>query len=127
MIVRSAGDVAAAGNFVDGGDWTSARYLTRADGLLFSLNDTRVRAGTSNVYEYRNHVEACLCIEGTGTVEALDGGAVHELRPGVLYALDRHDRHCVTATTDMRLVCVFTPALEGREVHDAGGAYATAP
>jgi L-ectoine synthase len=123
MIVRSAEQVEQAGHFVDGGDWSSARYLTRSDGLLFSLNDTRVKAGTTNVYEYANHVEACLCIEGTGTVEALATGVLHDLGPGVLYCLDRHDRHRVTAHTDMRLICVFTPALEGTERHDARGAY----
>jgi L-ectoine synthase len=124
VIVRSAEEVAAAGHFVDGGDWTSARYLTRADRVPYSLNDTRVKAGTTNVYEYANHVEACLCIEGTGTVEALATGEVRELRPGVMYCLDRHDRHRVVAQTDLRLICVFTPALEGTEKHDASGAYA---
>lgn len=123
MIVRTAEEVAERGNFVDGGDWTSARYLTQSDGLAFSLNDTRIRAGSSNIYAYANHIEACLCIEGRGEVEALDSGAVKPIFPGVLYALDKHDRHRITAITDLRLICVFTPALEGKERHDATGAY----
>jgi L-ectoine synthase len=126
MIVRSAADVAEAGHFVEGGDWTSARYLTKLDGLKFTITDTRVRAGTSNVYEYANHIEACLCIEGTGTVEALASRETRHIGPGVLYCLDKHDRHRLTATTDMRLICVFTPALEGTETHDEGGAYGVA-
>lgn len=123
MIVRTAADVAKAGHFVDGGDWTSARYLTKRDGLPFTLTDTRVQAGTSNVYEYAHHVEACLCLEGAGTVEVLATGMVHDLAPGTLYCLDQHDRHRITAITDIRFVCVFTPALAGNETHDAGGAY----
>lgn len=124
MIVRSARDVEAVEHFVDTGPWSSARYLTRADGLGFSLNDTRVRAGSSQVYEYSNHIEACLCIEGEAMIEVLATGDVHELRPGTMYALDQRDRHRLTALTDLRLICVFNPALEGRETHDEGGAYA---
>jgi L-ectoine synthase len=39
-------------------------------------------------------------------------------------ALDQHDEHALRAETDMRRVCVFSPPLIGREVHDATGAYA---
>ncbi|MBV9736411.1 MAG: ectoine synthase [Acidisphaera sp.] len=125
MIVRSKADVEAAGHFVQTELWSSARYLTQADGVGFSLNDTRVRAGAEQVLEYRHHIEACLCIEGEGELEALEGGARHRLAPGVLYALDRYDRHCVRARTDLRVICVFSPALRGDEVHDAAGGYAS--
>jgi L-ectoine synthase len=37
--------------------------------------------------------------------------------------LDKHDRHELEAITDMRLVCVFTPALLGPETHDEDGSY----
>jgi L-ectoine synthase len=40
-----------------------------------------------------------------------------------MYALDAHDRHRVRARSRTRLVCVFTPALTGRETHDADGSY----
>ena len=40
-----------------------------------------------------------------------------------MYCLDRHDRHRVVAYNDVRLICVFTPALEGTETHDETGAY----
>jgi hypothetical protein len=40
-----------------------------------------------------------------------------------LYVLDGNERHELHAETDLRMVCVFTPALTGREVHDADGAY----
>ena len=35
----------------------------------------------------------------------------------------KHDRHRLEAHTDMRIVCVFTPALVGRETHDEDGSY----
>ena len=40
-----------------------------------------------------------------------------------MYTLDRHDPHRLDAVTDMRIVCVFTPALVGRETHDEDGSY----
>ena len=41
--------------------------------------------------------------------------------------LDRNEKHRLRAFTAMRLVCVFTPALTGRETHDEDGAYAPPP
>jgi len=34
-----------------------------------------------------------------------------------MYALDQHDEHWLRAITDMRLICVFLPALKGHESH----------
>lgn len=41
----------------------------------------------------------------------------------MMYALNGHERHRVRAHTDLRMICVFTPPLTGREDHDADGAY----
>jgi L-ectoine synthase len=41
-----------------------------------------------------------------------------------MYTLDQYEKHCLRSFTRMRLVCVFTPALTGRETHDEDGAYA---
>ena len=39
------------------------------------------------------------------------------ITPGTMYALDKNDEHWLIASPDedLRLVCVFTPALEGDE------------
>ena len=50
-------------------------------------------------------------------------GEVFALKAGTMYTLDRHDPHRLDATTDMRIVCVFSPALVGRETHDKDGSY----
>ena len=73
--------------------------------------------------QYKNHLEANLIIEGTGTVTDLSTGEVYDLSPGTMYTLDKHDHHRIEALTDMRIVCVFTPALVGPETHDADGSY----
>jgi L-ectoine synthase len=53
----------------------------------------------------------------------LPEGRVYPIGPGVLYALNEHDRHYLRAHTRMRTICVFNPPLTGREVHDEDGVY----
>ncbi len=124
MIVRSLEQLKAEGRYVEKpGVFTSCRYLMRDDEVGFTMTQTMIPAGTHQAMEYKNHIEANLIIDGTGVVKDVDTGEEHELAPGVMYTLDRHDRHELTAATDMRIVCVFTPALVGHETHDADGSY----
>lgn len=124
MIVRSLEQLKASGRYAENpGVWTSSRYLLKADGVGFTLTQTTVAAGQVQEMEYRNHVEANLVIEGEGTVTEIATGTEHTLCPGTMYTLDGHERHRLEAHTDMRIVCVFTPALVGRETHDADGSY----
>ena len=124
MIVRTVEDLKTHGSYREKpGVWSSARYLLRRDGMGFTLTETTVAAGSSQTMQYKNHVEANLIIEGEGDVTDLATGRVHRLKPGTMYALDQHDRHRIDAITDMRLVCVFSPALVGPETHDEDGSY----
>ena len=124
MIVRTVEDLKTQGSYREKpGVWSSARYLLRRDGMGFTLTHTTIAAGSSQTMQYKNHVEGNLVIEGEGELTDLAAGTVHRLRPGTMYALDRHDRHRIDAHTDMRLVCVFSPALAGPETHDAAGSY----
>ena len=123
MIVRSLVEVKGTERDVRTPNWVSRRLLLKSDGMGFSLHETTVFPGTETTICYANHLEAVYCIEGEGEAETLEDGKVHPIRPGVAYALNRHDRHCLRARTEMRLVCVFNPPLTGREVHDANGVY----
>lgn len=124
MIVRPASEVEGTKADVRGPDWRSLRMLTRADGMGFTMTHTTIEAGMEVELEYRNHLEACLCIEGELEVEDLSTGTRHVVGPGTIYALNAHDRHVVRAKAPTRLVCVFSPALAGDETHDASGGYA---
>ncbi|WP_165988138.1 ectoine synthase [Streptomyces sp. YIM 98790] len=104
---------------VEWGNGLSHRLVVATDRMGFTIADTLVRAGTKSRLQYRRHLEACYCISGRGQVLSADGSVQYDIRPGVLYALDRHDAHFLIADTgqDLRLISVFNPPLRGDEVH----------
>ncbi len=124
MIVKHLADILNTDAHVTGEAFESRRILLEQDGLGYSLHDTWIKAGSEQHLQYKNHVESNYCFEGEGEVENVETGEVFPLKPGSIYVLDNHEAHLLRAHTDMRLVCVFTPALTGEEVHDADGSYA---
>ena len=123
MIVRTVEGIAGTERDVSGPGWRSRRIVLRDDGMNFSLHWTEIPAGAEQRLWYKHHYEANLCVAGEGEVVDVATGETHRIEPGVMYALDHHDRHILRARTDMTLVCVFNPALSGQETHDADGSY----
>jgi L-ectoine synthase len=123
MIVRTLEEVAGTERDVAGEGWRSRRLMLRRDGLGFSLHDTTVEAGSVLHLQYKHHLEACYCLEGEAEITDESTGGVLPIRTGSVYALDQHDRHTLRVRTDLRLVCVFNPALTGGETHDAEGSF----
>jgi L-ectoine synthase len=125
MIIRRFEEIAGGEQDVAWGNGQSRRLLLARDGMGFAIADTLVLAGTQSLLEYKNHLEACYCMSGEGEVEDMEGNR-HAIRPGVLYALDRNDKHVLRAKTDLRLVSVFNPPIEGHERHDLTGSESSA-
>lgn len=124
MVVRSLDDIKGTPSDVSGPGWRSRRIILRADAMGCSVHDTVVSEGTELHLRYRHHLETNYCVGGEGEVVDVASGKTHAIRPGVVYALDRHDEHIVRALKgDLRLVCVFTPALVGSETHTEDGGY----
>lgn len=117
MIVKNLEELLGGPRDVDWGNGQSRRFLIESDNMQFSLTDTVVNAGSRSLLEYKNHLEACYCIQGIGEIEDTVTKRSYPLVPGTMYALDRHDKHYLVAKTQMRLVCVFLPALKGHESH----------
>ena len=117
MIIRSLEELIGSERDVFWGNGQSRRFLIEKDCMGYSLTDTVIEAGTESLLEYKNHLETCYCIEGEGEVEDMHGN-IYPLKPGTMYALDKHDKHYLRASKRMRLVCVFTPPLRGKESHD---------
>lgn len=121
MIIRDRKD--AESSAVDEDKFISRRYTLRADGMGHSVHETYIKPGEELRMWYRNHKETVICMEGEGQVEDLTEGGVHKLTPGVLYALDKHQKHVLSSEKGMTVMCVFTPALVGPEDHDEQGSY----
>lgn len=117
-------DIRGTEREVKGPGWTSYRLLLKKEGMGFSFHETIIPAGAEMTLWYKNHLEAVYCVAGNGSIEDLATGEVHQIYDGVLYALDKHDRHVLRGgTEDMRLICAFNPPVTGRETHDADGSY----
>lgn len=111
---------------VSDAQWTSVRMLLASDGMGFSFHITTLATGSEHTFEYKNHLESVYCISGKGTITDLATGETHDIRPGVLYALNKHDRHILCAEQELVTACVFNPPVTGTEVHQADGSYAAA-
>lgn len=118
MIVRDLSTAKA----VEWGNGVSRRFLVHDDGFGYTFADTIVYKGTSSRLQYMNHLESVYCIDGRGSVVTGDGTR-YDIEPGMMYVLDQHDAHSLSAAddTDLRVICVFTPALRGDEKHTLTG------
>ena len=123
MFVKRLDDLRAEGRelTVAGGSARSVRILLQDDGLGFTLCDVRFAAGNETRLWYKNHWEANLILQGEGELSDLASGERRDLAPGTIYMVGPEDRHRVAALSDLHLISIFNPPLEGHEQHDAEG------
>jgi L-ectoine synthase len=126
MIVRDLNALKGTVRDVSDARWNSVRMLLADDGMGFSFHITTLAAGSEHTFHYKNHFESVYCISGEGEIEDLATGEVHQIRPGVMYALNLHDKHTLRAASELVLACCFNPPVTGTEVHRADGSYAAA-
>lgn len=124
MIVRDLNKEKQTERRVAAQQWESVRLLLADDGMGFSFHITTIAAGSEHTFHYKNHFESVYCISGEGSIEDLATGEIHELRPGVMYALNLHDKHTLRCRTEMVFACCFNPPVTGNEVHRDDGSYA---
>ena len=105
------------------GNWESVRLLLKDDNMGFSFHITTIYEGADFQMHYQNHLESVYCMSGEGEVETLDDGKKYPIKPGTIYILDKHDKHILRAFKELKMACVFNPPLNGKEVHNAEGAY----
>ncbi|HEY0517997.1 MAG TPA: ectoine synthase [Ilumatobacteraceae bacterium] len=124
MIIVRSDDIANTDRHVSGPGWDSKRMIVKADGMGYSVHETRIFEGTESHLHYKNHLETNYCLAGEGEVVDVATGETFAIVPGTIYALDQHDEHIVRATNgDLHLVCVFNPPVAGTETHNADGGY----
>ncbi len=91
MIIRNLDEVKT----VEWGNGLSRRFLLEADGMGYTVTDTIVDKGTKSRLEYKNHLEACYCIEGSGIGH----------RDGRHRARDRARARSTRSTSTTRTTC----------------------
>ncbi|AKO95290.1 MULTISPECIES: ectoine synthase [Marinovum] len=128
MIVRDFNKIVDSerDRVVSDAQWTSVRMLLADDGMGFSFHITFLEGGSEHTFEYKNHFESVYCMKGKGSITDLATGETHEITPGVMYALNEHDRHVLRAEEELVMACVFNPPVTGTEVHREDGSYAAA-
>lgn len=123
MIVRTTAEITGTDRDVAAESWRSKRIILAGDGVGFSFHETTIDASSVHDFYYQHHVEAVWIVEGSGTLTNLETGEDHPLAPGTMYLLNGHERHRVTCTQQLRMLCVFNPPVSGQEVHDESGTY----
>ncbi len=128
MIVRDFNKITEGelDRVVSDANWTSVRMLLADDGMGFSFHITFLDEGSEHTFEYKNHFESVYCMKGKGSITDVATGETHEIVPGVMYALNEHDRHVLRAEEELLMACVFNPPVTGTEVHREDGSYALA-
>ncbi len=126
MIVRDFHDITAnqPDRVVSDAQWSSVRMLLADDNMGFSFRITFLEAGSDHTFHYKNHFESVYCMQGTGEITDLATGTTYPIRPGVMYALDQHDKHRLVAHEELVMACCFNPPVTGTEVHREDGSYA---
>jgi L-ectoine synthase len=115
MIIRTVGEVIGTARDVHGPGWKSRRVVLAGEGPDYSVHETTLDAGVRLRFEYQHHRETVYCVAGKGTIEDVDGGRVVSLAQGGLYSAGVGEGHVITADTEMKLVCIFSPPLAGDE------------
>jgi len=105
------------------GAFISYRLLTEKDGMGFTVCKTVIPKGGPWNWHYKNHQEACYCIQGHGVLTCLETGAQFHVGPDAMYVLDSYENHTFEAFTDVILISVFNPPLRGDECHREDGSY----
>lgn len=126
MIIRDFNELKNTDRTVSDAKWKSVRMLLADDGMGFSFHITVIEAGSEHTFHYKHHFESVYCISGKGAITDLANNETHQIKPGVMYALDAHDKHTLVAEEELVLACCFNPPVTGTEVHQEDGSYAPA-
>ncbi len=126
MIVRDFNELKDTERAVSDAHWTSVRMLLADDGMGFSFHITTLQAGSEHEFHYKHHFESVYCMAGKGSITDLATGKTYAIQPGVMYALDQHDKHRIKADEDLVMACCFNPPVTGKEIHREDGSYAPA-
>lgn len=123
MIVMSPLEIKKQCIILETTSFISTRAITKEYNSLFSIHDTTIYEGQVLEICYQRHEEYVYVISGEGEIYNYDTQEAFKLEPNTIYHVNKNDKHRLTAKTDMRGICIFTPSCYGNEQHDENGSY----
>ncbi|MGE6778727.1 ectoine synthase [Vreelandella titanicae] len=103
--------------------FTSLRVVTKKYNSLFSIHDTTIYKDEILELCYRKNEEYVYIIEGEGEIYDYNTQKNYKLEPNTIYHVSENDKHRLIAKTNLRGICIFTPACRGDIEHDEDGSY----
>ncbi|MBN3950373.1 MAG: ectoine synthase [Nostoc sp. NMS7] len=123
MLIKHKHELQNTSRAIQTKDWSTIRFLLEEDGVGITVTDVNIHEGSDAVYHYKHHTEVCYCLQGNATLEDLQTGQVHQVRPGTLWVSRKGERFRFVAKVHTRLISIFIPALLGTEVNDEEGSF----
>ena len=114
--MRTLDEVLDSDRNVEAPTFASRRLLLKKDGIEFLLSDAIAHEGSINgPWWHKNHVETCYCVEGEGELEVLEAcePGIYQIKPGTLYAPDKHARHILQDPVEIDLCVQAAPHWPG--------------
>ncbi len=105
------------------GGFISNRILLDSDNMGYTITKTIIPVNGKQFWHYKNHLESCYCVSGSGILTNKITGEEILIEPDITYVLDKNDPHYFEAKTEVVLICVFNPPLTGQEIHQEDGSY----
>lgn len=94
--------------------YDTTRFLLAADNAGATVTDNTLAPGVAQVYGYDHHTEIAYCIEGEALITDA-AGERHKILPGTMMVSQPGERFSFLASKPTRMICVFTPPLNGGE------------
>ena len=123
MKIRKIKELEGTDRHVIGNGFESIRVLLESDNMGFSLHKTIIPKGGPYHWHYKNHLESCYCVKGSGIIHDLTNNTYHPINVDTTYILDNNDDHTFQALDDTVLISVFNPPVTGGEIHGEDGSY----
>lgn len=101
----------------------SFRPVLKSDNMGFSIHKTVIPKGKKGFWHYKNHLESCYCIKGSGVLTNIETDESFIIKVDTVYSLDNHDNHSFEALEDVVLISIFNPPVTGGEIHLEDGSY----
>ena len=108
-------DTLPASRHVSAPTYDTVRLLIAEDDATIGLTDITLHPGIPAVYGYDHHLEVVYCLEGSAEIDKLDDAPVEQITPGSVWIARPGERFRFIAHAPTRLICVFTPPLQGDE------------